>query len=109
MEIKFIRVYLSGSKRIHELYEEGQKKEAKIRELRTAVKAQDLQMKGWGRDFQELLLQIEEHKAEEARLKKQLELSTEMYKKSEEARKSLGEKLEKAMGALELLKGGAQA
>ena len=55
MEIKVIRVYLTGSKRIHELYEENQRFLQKQEELRRAVRAQDRQMKGYGRDFEALL------------------------------------------------------
>ena len=111
MEIKVIRVYLSGSKRIHELYEEKQQALLKQEELRRAVRAQDRQMKGYGRDF-EALLREKEALREKIETIKEIydEVRSERdewerrYRESEKARKSLGEKLEHAVGALELLK-----
>ena len=111
MEIKVIRVYLTGSKRIHELYEEKQQALLKQEELRRAVRAQDRQMKGYGKDFEQMLREKELLRAEIGRIKEIYdEVRNERdewehrYRESEKARKSLGEKLEHAVGALELLK-----
>ena len=111
MEIKVIRIYLSGAKRIHELYEEKQQALLKQEELRRAVRAQDRQMKGYGRDFEAMLREKEQLRAEIGRIKEIYdEVRNERdewehrYRESEKARKSLGEKLEHAVGALELLK-----
>lgn len=111
MEIKVIRVYLTGSKRIHELYEENQKFLQKQEELRRAVRAQDRQMRGYGKDFEQMLREKELLRAEIGKIKEIYdEVLSERdewehrYRESEKARKSLGEKLEHAVGALELLK-----
>ena len=111
MEIKVIRVYLTGSKRIHELYEEKQQALLKQEELRRAVRAQDRQMKGYGRDFEQMLREKELLRAEIGKIKGIYEKVCcerdeweRRYRESEKARKSLGEKLEHAVGALELLK-----
>ena len=111
MEIKVIRVYLTGSKRIHELYEEKQQALLKQEELRRAVRAQDRQMKGYGKDFELLLLEKEQLRQEIEVLKRTCNVQhaerdewERRYRESEKARKSLGEKLEHAVGALELLK-----
>lgn len=123
MEIKIIRIYLSGFKRINELYEENQRFLQKQEELRKAVRAQDRQMKGYGRDFEALLREKEMLRGEIEKIKKVYDsVASErdewkrLYSESEKARKSLGEKLEHAVGALELLKeretpteGGAEA
>ena len=111
MELKFIKVYLTGGKRIQELYEENQRFLQKQEELRKAVRAQDRQMKGYGRDFEALLREKEKLQQELAEKDHMLEYKDglvdnweRMYSESEKARKSLGEKLEHAVGALELLK-----
>ena len=111
MEIKVIRIYLTGSKRIHELYEEKQQALLKQEELRRAVRAQDRQMKGYGKDFELLLLEKEQLRQEIEVLKRTCDVQhaerdewERRYRESEKARKSLGEKLEHAVGALELLK-----
>lgn len=111
MEIKVIRVYLTGSKRIHELYEEKQQALLKQEELRRAVRAQDRQMKGYGKDFEQMLREKEALREEIGKIKDVFdEVRHERdewerrYRESEKARKSLGEKLEHAVGALELLK-----
>lgn len=101
MEIKITRVYLFGGKRVKELFEEGEKKSAKIREMKKAVEAQDRQMRGYGRDFEKLLLQIKEHQAERELLLRQVELLKRMYLESEMARKGLAEKLKAATELLE--------
>ena len=111
MEIKVIRVYLTGSKRIHELYEEKQQAILKQEELRRAVRAQDRQMRGYGKDFEQMLREKELLREEIGKIKDVFdEVRHERdewerrYRESEKARKSLGEKLEHAVGALELLK-----
>ena len=99
MEIKVIRVYLTGSKRIHELYEEKQQALLKQEELRRAVRAQDRQMKGYGRDFEQMLREKELLRAEIGKIKEIYdEVLSERdewehrYRESEKARKSLGDK-----------------
>lgn len=101
MEFKIVRVYLTGGKRIKELYEANCKQDAKIREMKKAVEAQDRQMKGYGKDFAALLGQIEEHKTERELLVRQIEILKKMYLESEVARKSLAEKLKSAQELLE--------
>ena len=110
MEIKVIRIYLTGSKRIHELYEEKQQALLKQEELRRAVRAQDRQMKGYGRDFEAMLWERKQLREEIEVLKRTCDVQhaerdewERRYRESEKARKSLGEKLEHAVGALELL------
>ncbi len=111
MEIKVIRVYLTGSKRIHELYEEKQQALLKQEELRRAVRAQDRQMKGYGRDFEAMLREkealqrsLQEYEILLKNNESERDEWKRLYNESEKARKSLGEKLEHAVGALELLK-----
>ncbi|MBR5094465.1 MAG: hypothetical protein IK095_05170 [Oscillospiraceae bacterium] len=108
MQIKIVKVYLSGSKRIRELYEENERKEARLREMRTAVRAQDRQMKGYGRDFELILRRIEELKAQRDAVTEDRDSWIKKCKASEEARKSLAEKLERALQRLEQT-GGAEA
>ena len=111
MEIKVIRIYLTGSQRIHELYEENQKYLQKQEELRRAVRAQDRQMKGYGRDFEAMLREkealqrsLQEYEILLKNNESERDEWKRLYNESEKARKSLGEKLEHAVGALELLK-----
>ena len=110
MEIKVIRIYLTGSKRIHELYEENQRFLQKQEELRKAVRAQDRQMRGYGRDFEAMLRErealqrsLQEYEILLKNNESERDEWERRYRESEKARKSLGEKLEHAVGALELL------
>ena len=109
MEIKFIKVYLSGANRIHELYEEGQRKDDKIEELEKAIRFKQLQHKGYGRELEAQLKEIETLKTKAKAMAEDRDEWIRKYKASEEARKSLGEKLEKALGAIELLRGGTSS
>lgn len=116
MEIKFIKIYLSGAKRINELFEEKERKEAEIRTLEKAIRFKQLQHKGYAKELETQLRQIEELKSKYKVLCEERDEWIHKYRASEEARKSLGEKLNKAMGALELLtpkaptaEGGAEA
>ena len=110
MEIKIVRIYLTGGRRINELFEEGEKKSAKIREMKKAVEAQDRQMKGWGKDFEILLTQIEVLKAKNRTMEEDRDEWVRRYLESEKARKSLGEKLKEALNnQVRPQEGGAQA
>ena len=101
MTIKVIKICLFDGRRIHELYELNRDKAARIRELereqRTERDFHRVQLKGYGRDFRELLEQIEEHKADEERLKNEIGLLKEMYSQSEKARQHLADRLQKVM------------
>lgn len=105
MEIKFIKIYLSGAKRINELFEEKERKEAEIRTLEKAIRFKQLQHKGYAKELETQLRQIEDLKSKYKVLCEERDEWIHKYRASEEARKSLGEKLEKAMGAIELLRG----
>jgi uncharacterized coiled-coil DUF342 family protein len=105
MQIKFVKIYLSGGSRIQELYEAGKKKDAKIEELEKAIRFKQLQHKGYGKELAAQLKEIEELKAKAAAMAEDRDEWARKYQESEKARKSLGEKLEKAMGAIELIRG----
>lgn len=105
MQIKFVKIYLSGGSRIQELYEEGKRKDAKIEELEKAIRFKQLQHKGYGRELEAQLKQIEELNAKAKAMAEDRDEWLRRYEVSEAARKSLGEKLEKAMGAIELIRG----
>ena len=105
MQIKFVKIYLSGGSRINELYEENKRKDAKIEELEKAIRFKQLQHKGYGRELEAQLKQIEELKAKAKAMAEDRDEWISRYKASEDARKNLGEKLEKALGAIELLRG----
>ena len=108
MQIKFIKVYLSGGPRIKELYEEGARKDDKIAELDKALHFKQLQHKGYAKELQAQLEEIERLKAKARVLAEDRDEWARLYQESEKARKSLGDKLEKAMGAIELIRGGAK-
>ena len=101
MEIKVTRVYLFGGNRVKELFEEGCKKDAKIRELNTAIKFQDVQQRGLGKEFRKLLELLEERKQDLERKHKEIGLLKQMYLESEKARQDLAEKLKAATELLE--------
>lgn len=103
MQIKFIKVYLSGGPRIKELYEENARKDDKIRELDKALHFKQLQHRGYAKELEKQLREIEDLKSKYKVLCEERDEWIHKYRASEEARKSLGEKLNKAMGALELL------
>lgn len=104
MEIKVVRVYLTGAKRINELFEEGARKDKRIEELDKALHYKQLQHKGYAKELEKQLRQIEELKAEAETARAQRDEWARLYHASEEARQSLGEKLKNAIGALELLR-----
>lgn len=101
MTIKVFKICLFDGRRIHELYELNRDKAARIRELEREKQTERdfhrVQLKGYGKDFRELLEQIEEHKADEERLKKEIGLLKEMYIQSEKARQHLADRLQKVM------------
>lgn len=105
MTIKVFKICLFDGRRIHELYELNREKAARIRELEREKQTERdfhrVQLKGYGKDFRELLEQIEEHKADEERLKKEIGLLKEMYIQSEKARQHLADRLQKVMKELE--------
>lgn len=107
MQIKFIKVYLSGGPRIKELYEEGARKDDKIAELDKALHFKQLQHKGYAKELQAQLEEIERLKHKARVLAEDRNEWARLYQESEKARKSLGDKLEKAMGAIELIRGSA--
>ena len=104
MEIKVVKVYLTGAKRINELFEEGARKDKKIEELDKALHYKQLQHKGYAKELEKQLRQIEELKAAAETARAQRDEWARLYNASEEARKSLGEKLKNAIGALELMR-----
>ena len=79
----------------------------KIEELEKAIRFKQLQHKGYGRELEAQLKQIEELKAKAKAIAEDRDEWLRRYEVSEAARKSLGEKLEKAMSAIELIRGGA--
>lgn len=88
-----IVIDLFGAKRINELYEENCRKDQKLKETQIAIRAQDRQLKGYGRDFEKLLKELEHWKAKCAALEEDRDEWIHRYQESERARKSLGEKL----------------
>lgn len=105
MQIKITRVYLSGGARIRELFEENARKDDKIRELDKALHFKQLQHRGYAKELEKQLREIEELKTKIQTAQEDRDEWIRKYKISEDARKSLGEKLEKAMGAIELIRG----
>ena len=88
----------------------------RIREAEKERNFHRIQIKRYGQDFKDLLEQIKDLKGKLRVMCEERDEWIHKYRASEEARKSLGEKLNKAMGALELLtpkaptaEGGAEA
>ena len=104
MTIKIFKICLFDGKRIHELYELNKKAAARLREMETERDFHRVQLKGYGKDFQALLEQIEEHKQQDREQARKLELLKSMFIESEKARKSLGEKLCQAERELKRLR-----
>lgn len=88
-----IVIDLFGHQRINELYWECRRKDQKLKETQIAIRAQDRQLKGYGRDFEKLLKELEHWKAKCASIEEDRDEWVRRYQESERARKSLGEKL----------------
>ena len=102
-----IRIDIFGYQRIQELYEEGRRKDAKIAELEKAIRFKQTQHKGYGKELAKMLEEVNTYKRKLEVLAEDRDEWARRYQESEKARKSLGEKLEKAMSAIELIRGGA--
>ena len=103
MTIKVYKICLFDGKRIHELYEECARKEGKIREAEKERNDHRRQIRQYGRDFKDLLEQIEDLKGKLRVMCEERDEWVKRYLESEKARKSLGEKLRRAMEDMEEL------
>lgn len=100
-----IRIDIFGYHRIRELYEEGRRKDLKIEELEKAIRFKQIQHRGYGKELAQLLEEVDTYKRKLEVLAEDRDEWARRYQESEKARKSLGEKLEKAMSAIELIRG----
>ena len=103
MTIKVYKICLFDGKRIHELYEECARKEGWIREAEKERNDHRRQIRQYGRDFKDLLEQIEDLKGKLRVMCEERDEWVKRYLESEKARKSLGEKLRRAMEDMEEL------
>ncbi len=109
------RIDIFGWHRVNELYEENQRLDAKIQEMKTGQRFHEVQRKGWGKDFERLLRLQQELEAKIQALTEDRDEWIRKYKASEDARKDLGDKLvdaarerDRLQNALDVLRGPLQ-
>ena len=109
------RIDIFGWRRVNELYEENQRLDAKIQEMKTGQRFQQVQLRGYGKDFERLLRLKQELEAKIQALTEDRDEWIRKYRKSEDARKDLGDKLvdtarerDRLQNALDVLRGPLQ-
>jgi chromosome segregation ATPase len=109
------RIDIFGWRRVNELYEENQRLDAKIQEMKTGQHFQQVQLRGYGKDFERLLRLQQELEAKIQALTEDRDEWIRKYKLSEDARKDLGDKWadtarerDRLQNALDVLRGPLQ-
>lgn len=109
------RIDIFGWRRVNELFEENQRLDAKIQEMKTGQHFQQVQLRGYGKDFERLLRLQQELEAKIQALTEDRDEWIRKYKLSEDARKDLGDKWadtarerDRLQNALDVLRGPLQ-